>query len=263
MVRRMALEAGEIIMEYYENLDCSHIDTKSDSSPVTHADREAEAYIQKALAEILPGIPVIGEEAVSMGAVPDISAAEYFWLVDPLDGTKEFIRGSQDFTVNIGLIHNKAPVLGVVYAPAKGELYAGYGKEKAIRWLEDSGKEKEISVRPAPAEGLTVVSSRSHGNPEVLEKFLGGYKVARVTRLGSSLKICEIAAGRADIYPRFGPTCEWDTAAAHAVLAAAGGVVTDLQGRDLAYGGADPKFLNPHFVAGAYNWLLEEDGGAL
>lgn len=249
MVRRIALEAGELTLEYFDEGGYQGADVKGDGSPVTLADQKAEDFIEKALRDILPGVPIIGEEAVAAGQRPDLSNAAYFWLVDPLDGTKEFISGSGDYTVNIALIHKGVPVLGVVYAPVPGELYAAYGDGTAIRWMEDTGKEKQISVRPPPKEGLVIVSSKSHGSGEKLDKFLSGYKVRKVIKRGSSLKICAVAAGKADMYPRFGPTCEWDTAAGHAVLLGAGGKMTDIKGRPLAYGGADPKFLNPEFIA--------------
>lgn len=226
---------------------------KEDGSPVTRADRETEDFIRKGLEEMTPGVPIVGEEETSAGHVPDLSASEYFWLVDPLDGTKEFIAGREEFTVNIALMRFVegvgVPALGVVYAPAKGELYAGCGEGSAIRWLEETDREKPIRTRKAPAEGLTVAASRSHGNPARLEKFLSDYKVARLLRSGSSLKICAVAAGKADIYPRLGPTSEWDTAAGDAVLRAAGGRITDLDGAPLVYGRADRKFINPPFLA--------------
>ena len=195
---------------------------------------------------------MIGEEATAAGRIPDISQSDYSWRVDALDGTREFISGGSDFTVNIALIYKGDPVLGVVYAPEKGELYAGYinenGESEAIKWLEETNHEKSIHVRKPPKAGLTIVASKSHGSAEKLENFLSDYKVEKLFKCGSSLKICVIAAGKADIYPRFGPTCEWDTAAADAVLRAAGGVVTDTKGAPLRYVGADPKFLNPEFI---------------
>ncbi len=252
-VRRIALEAGEITLEYFDEAGYDGADSKADGSPVTLADQEAEKLIQKRLEDMLPGIPMIGEEASAAGHKPDLTGHDYFWLVDPLDGTKEFISGSGDYTVNIALIHKGAPVLGVVFAPAVGELYAGYteesGNTKAIRWLEETGSEKDIRVRRPPREGLTVVASKSHGSSQRLDQYLNDYKVEKLVKRGSSLKICIIAAGKADLYPRFGPTSEWDTAAGDAVLRAAGGVIVDLQGEPLTYGGADPKFLNPEFIA--------------
>ncbi|MCB9988419.1 MAG: 3'(2'),5'-bisphosphate nucleotidase CysQ [Rhodospirillales bacterium] len=249
MVRRVAREAGEVTLEYFDESGYQGAEAKGDGSPVTEADRAAETLIEKALSDILPGIPFIGEEAVAEGRIPGLTGADYFWLVDALDGTKEFISGSGDYTVNIALIHKNKPILGVVYAPVKGELYAGSGPGTAIRWLEDTDKEKSIHVRRPPKEGLTIVSSRSHGSDEKLAKFLDGQKVAKVLKKGSSLKICAVAAGKADLYPRFGPTCEWDIAAGHAVLLSAGGAMTDMDGVEMSYGHAGRKFLNPEFIA--------------
>ena len=253
-VRRIAVQAGEVVMEFFEGMEGQDISDKSDGSPVTQADRSAEALIEKNLFEITPDIPIIGEEAAEAGKLPDIDKVDYFWCVDPLDGTKEFISGSGDFTVNIALIHNKRPLLGVVYAPFTGEIFSGAVGEGAFMMREDlvqgrDQKDKEISVRPLPAEGLTVMASKSHGNSEKLDKFLESYKVAKLSKRGSSLKICQIACGKADIYPRMGPTCEWDTAAAHAVLLAAGGDIIDFNGKTLTYGHQDRSFLNPEFIA--------------
>ena len=255
MVRRIALEAGEITLKYFEGADCGQLQDKSDGSPVTLADQEAEALIEAKLAEITPGIPIIGEEAASAGKAPEnFDRDGYFWIVDPLDGTKEFIGGGGDYTVNIALIHQNVPILGVVYAPAKGELYAGHAESTAIRWLEDTDNEKPIHVRNIPKEGVVVVASKSHGDPARRDQFLEQFKVEKLTKRGSSLKICIIAAGKADMYPRFGPTCEWDTAAADAVLRAAGGYVTDINGNPLTYGGSNEKWLNPEFIASSFEW---------
>lgn len=248
-IRRIALEAGEITLDYFDDAGYQGADVKGDGSPVTLADQKAEEMIEKALKDIAPEVLVVGEEAASEGYRPDLSDQEYFWLVDPLDGTKEFISGSGDYTVNIALIKNNEPVLGVVYAPVPGELYAGCGEGTAIKYMDDTEKEKPISVRQAPEDGLTIVSSKSHGSGDVLDNFLSHYMIKKQMKRGSSLKICSIAAGKADMYPRFGPTCEWDTAAGHAVLRSAGGFLTDVQGNELSYGGADPKFLNPEFIA--------------
>jgi 3'(2'), 5'-bisphosphate nucleotidase len=156
--------------------------------------------------------------------------------------------------VNIALIHNGVPVLGVVYAPVPGELYAGCGPGTAIRWLADHENDKPITVRDAPAAGFTVVASVNHKNDAKLNAFLDDLKVAKVLHRASSLKICAIAAGKADIYPRHGLTSEWDTAAGHAVLNSAGGKIVDLDGNPLTYGHADRKFLNPEFVASSGFW---------
>jgi 3'(2'), 5'-bisphosphate nucleotidase len=233
--------AGAAILEIYAtDFDVAK---KSDASPVTAADEKAEAIILKALATIAPDIPVISEEAASAGHIPDVG--NRFWLVDPLDGTKEFISKNGEFTVNIALIENHKPVLGVVLAPALNRLFAGVVGEGAF--IEDGGKRREIRCRKTPAEGLTVVSSRSHGDAAALDAFLAGRKVASSVNAGSSLKLCLIAAGEADLYPRLGRTMEWDIAAGHAVLSAAGGHVKTLAGKELGYGkdGLD----NPHFVA--------------
>lgn len=259
IVRRVALGAGEILLKYFENPDSARIESKADGSPVSLADTEAETYVYQALRELTPDVPVIGEEAAEQGTLPDLKAAEYFWLVDPLDGTKEFVTGGDDFTVNIALIHKGDPVLGVVYAPANGVLYAGCGPNTALRWIEETDHEKPIKVRRTPKEGLTVMASMHHGDKVRLDKFLEEYKVEKVLKRGSSLKICSIAEGKADIYPRFGPTSEWDTAAGDAVLRSAGGMMTDLEGKALRYGGINPKFLNPEFVACSFAWFVKED----
>jgi 3'(2'), 5'-bisphosphate nucleotidase len=249
MVRRLAVKAGHVTLQHFDESGFHGADVKGDGSPVTIADRAAEAVIEAGLKEILPDVPVIGEEAAEAGKLPNLSGAEYFWLVDPLDGTKEFISGSGDYTVNIALIHNGMPVIGVVYAPVKGELYAGCGEGTALRWLEDTNAEKEIRVRRPPAGGLTIVASRNHGNDAALDKFLSDYKVEKLIKRGSSLKICAVASGKADLYPRFGNTCEWDTAAGDAILRAAGGMLTTVDRQPFTYGHAGRKFLNPEFIA--------------
>jgi 3'(2'), 5'-bisphosphate nucleotidase len=259
MTRRIAVDAGEIIMDYFDMLIPNDIQQKDDGSPVSLADQKAEELITRRLTDITPGIPIIGEEAKDAGNLPDVSGSEYFWLVDPLDGTKEFLRGSEDFTVNIALIHKGAPVLGVVYQPAAGILYAGHGEHTAIKWSQDTDKEKEIAVRMPPEKGITVVSSRSHGKGDRLDNFLEEFKVQKHITRGSSLKICVIAEGKADLYPRLGPTCEWDTAAGHAVINAAGGCLTKLDGSPFTYGGADPDWLNPEFVVSGFDWFNTED----
>lgn len=254
-VRRVAVEAGNLTLDYFDESGFQDADAKADGSPVTIADQKAEELIIKALKQITPDVPIVGEESAATDLEdkikrPDLRDVEYFWLVDPLDGTKEFISGGGDYTVNIALIKNHEPVLGVVYAPVHGDLYAACGKGTAIKWSEDTDKEREIEVRDAPNKGLTIVSSKSHGKGDKLDNFLNHYMVAKQVQRGSSLKMCVIASGKADMYPRFGLTCEWDTAAAHAVLNAAGGSITDLQGNELKYGlGLNEKFLNPEFIA--------------
>ncbi len=259
VVRRVAVDAGGLILEYFDGIRHMEAVDKDDGSPVTCADREAEKQIAKALADILPDIPLVGEESFAAGNRVDFDDHEYFWLVDPLDGTKAFIRGEGEFTVNIGLIHKGEPVLGVIYAPEKGDLYAGYiedgGQGRSIRYFEDTDNEKVIRSRKMPKDGLTVMSSNYRGGSVPQDNLLGGFKVKKIIRQSSSLKICAIANGKADIYPRFGPTCEWDTAAGHAILRAAGGDIIDLDGRPLRYGGTHERLLNPHFIAASADLL--------
>ncbi|MCK0509190.1 3'(2'),5'-bisphosphate nucleotidase CysQ [Aromatoleum anaerobium] len=240
----LARRAGDVIMSVYAT--DFEIRGKDDASPVTEADERAEAVILAGLAALAPQIPVIAEEAVAAGCIPEIG--ERFWLVDPLDGTKEFIRRNGEFTVNIALIEAGQPVLGVVLAPALGRLYAG--AVGAGAFVEDDRGRRPIRCRLPPDEGLTVVASRSHGDAAALDAFLAGRKVASRASAGSSLKLCLIAAGEADLYPRLGRTMEWDIAAGHAVLEAAGGRVSQIDGRPLHYG--KPDFANPHFVASGF-----------
>jgi len=233
--------AGQVVMDIYGR--DFEVRGKADASPVTEADERAEALIVPALRALSPDIPVVAEEAVAAGGAPVV--AERFWLVDPLDGTREFVSRNGEFTVNVALIEQGAPVLGVVLAPALRQLYAGVVGQGA--WAEQDGRRRAIRCRPPPPEGLTVVSSRSHGDAAALDAFLAGRRVRQLVPSGSSLKLCLLAAGEADLYPRLGRTMEWDIAAGHAVLAAAGGSVDDLAGAPLRYG--KPGFENPHFVA--------------
>ena len=237
----LARDAGEAILGVYAT-DFA-VREKADASPVTMADEMAEAVILRGLASLAPAIPVVSEEAASAGRAPAVGQA--FWLVDPLDGTKEFASRNGEFTVNIALVENGLPVLAVVHAPALARLYAGLEGGGAI--AEDASGSRAIRARAIPREGMTVVSSRSHGDAEALARHLAGRKVAASARAGSSLKFCLVAEGKADLYPRFGRTMEWDTAAGHGVLRAAGGRVVDLEGRELRYG--KPGFANPHFLA--------------
>lgn len=234
-------QAGQLVMEVYAT-DFGVIN-KDDASPVTEADRQAETLITNALKALTPWIPVVGEEAVTEEGQPDVG--QHFWLVDPLDGTREFINRNGEFTVNVALIDGGEAVLGLVLAPALGRLYAGGGGLGS--WLEEGGKRHKVVCRAVPDEGLTVVASRSHGDAAALETFLYGRKVASSVSAGSSLKLCLLAAGQADVYPRLGRTMEWDIAAGHAVLSGAGGSVRTMDGHTLTYG--KPGFENPHFVA--------------
>jgi 3'(2'), 5'-bisphosphate nucleotidase len=239
----IARDAGALIMRHYEN--GVGATRKADKSPVTIADHEAEALILKALARCAPGIPVIAEEEAAAGRLPEIGAR--FFLVDPLDGTREFLDRNGEFTVNIALIDAGAPVAGVVYAPAQDRLFAGAQGMGAFEISK--GQSRAIAARPAPPDGLIAVASRSHRDHKT-DEILKTYRVARIVSAGSSIKFCLIAAGEADIYPRHGRTMEWDTAAGHAVLNAAGGRVTLLDGTTpLTYGKTHDNFANPHFVA--------------
>jgi len=239
----MAHDAGAKIMEIYRtDFD---VDRKADDSPVTEADTAAETIILRALKALTPDYPVVAEEAASRGELPAVGDAP-FWLVDPLDGTKEFLNRNGEFTVNIALIVARMPVLGVIYAPALDETFTGVVGIGAARAVK-GGTPSPISVRPAPKDGVTVLASRRHGDPDTLAAFLQGRVLAGIKNAGSSLKFCLLAAGEADVYPRFGNTWEWDTAAGHAILLAAGGLVTTEDGAPLGY--AKDPLLNPHFIA--------------
>lgn len=239
----IARAAGAAILDVYAT-DFG-VRSKGDASPVTAADERAEAIILERLAKLTPDIPIVSEEAASRGSIP--ATGQAFWLVDPLDGTKEFVNRNGEFTVNIALIERGTPVLGLVLAPALDCLYGGASGDGAFAW--DSLGRRAIACARAREGGLTVVSSRSHGDTEALERFLAGRPVASSVSVGSSLKFCLVAKGEADLYPRFGRTMEWDTAAGHAVLLAAGGEVTDLAGARLTYG--KPGYENPAFIAAA------------
>ena len=242
----IAVCAGRAIMKSREAANAPQY--KSDGSPVTAADLAADEVIRRELAQHLPGVAVITEETCTAATV---AKTDRFILVDPLDGTKEFIKGSAEFTVNIALIEHGAPAAGAVYAPALGLLYVG-GKTAYRARLADADADprpdsiQPITVRPAPPEGWRVVVSRSHRDPATKE-WIGRHRVAEQRPAGSSLKFCLVAEGEADVYPRLGPTMEWDTAAGHAVLMAAGGSVMDLDGRPMRYG--KPDFRNGSFIA--------------
>ena len=238
----LAREAGQVIMTVYAS-DFA-VRGKADASPVTLADEQAEALILAGLARLDPNTPVVAEEAVAAGRVPAVG--ERFWLVDPLDGTREFIGRNGEFTVNIALIEHGEPVLGVVFAPALGRLFAGARGQGAVE-IDAQGRSRSIRCRAVPSEGLTVLASRSHGDTAQLDGWLATQRVAALKSAGSSLKLCLLASGEADAYPRFGRTMEWDIAAGHAVLCAAGGEVRKLDASLLRY--AKPGFENPNFVA--------------
>ncbi|MEQ3745975.1 MAG: 3'(2'),5'-bisphosphate nucleotidase CysQ [Henriciella sp.] len=247
---RIALDAGKLIMDVYAtDFD---VDRKDDSSPVTEADQKAETLILAALKEADPTLPVIAEEEAAAGNVPEHDG--WFALVDPLDGTKEFINKRGEFTVNIGIIENGVPVMGVVYAPALNRLFIA--EDRFTAWqadVEPGGKvpavadRKPMKIRKAPDAGLTAIASKSHRSDET-NAFLETQNVADIISAGSSLKFCLIAAGEADLYPRHGRTMEWDTAAGQAVAEAAGARVTTLDFEPLLYGKAERGYDNPHFI---------------
>jgi len=237
----IAKTAGKEIMKIY-NSDFA-VYEKNDSSPVTEADRIAEDLIIRSIREgITAKFPVVGEEAFEAGTAPDVTG-QPFWLVDALDGTKSFISKSDEFTVNVALIEAGRPVLGVVHTPARGDTYWG----SRIGAFAELGGEpaRTISCRLPADDGLVVVASRNHRSPE-LEEYIKTLDVKSSTSAGSSLKFCLVADGTADIYPRLGRTMEWDIAAGHAVVNAAGGTVCKLDGSPMTYG--KPGFENPDFV---------------
>lgn len=248
---RLALDAGREVMRVFHE-GCA-VDSKVDNSPVTEADRESEKIILAGLRAAYPDIPCVAEEEVAAGvATPDLDGA--FFLVDPLDGTKEFVNRRTDFTVNIALVRHGAPEVGVVFAPCTGRFFSGRpGKAESIEVDKDYGivGRQPIGVREARAP-LAVVASRSHNTPET-DAFIRDLGAAEIVSVGSSLKFCLVAAAEADVYPRFGRTMEWDTAAGDAVLRAAGGMTRTLDGKPLIYGkrnqASDSDFANPHFIA--------------
>ncbi len=233
-------EAGEAVMTLYGK---AGVRWKDDRSPVTAADERAEAIILRRLDALAPALPVVAEERVSRGAGPG-AVGDRFWLVDPLDGTREFLSGNGEFTVNIALVDGGKPTLAVVGVPAMDLLYASDGT-RAFRRRGGDGLES-IRARRRPAGGVTAAVSRSHRDAET-DAFLGGLTVADERARGSALKFCLLAEGEADVYPRFGRTMEWDTAAGHGVLRAAGGAVRKTDGSELDYG--KPGFENPPFIA--------------
>lgn len=237
---RIAQAAGVVVMRHYEDGATARI--KADRSPVTDADEEAEKLILAELAAAFPGVPVVAEEEAAAGRVVD--ACSHFFLVDPVDGTKEFIRRSGEFTVNIGEVVDGVPVAGVVFAPAIGRLFVGAAGEGAFEL--SGGALRMIAARQPEPDGLIAVSSKSHPDAQT-DALLKTLTIKGQVNAGSSLKFCLVAAGEADIYPRAGKTMEWDTAAGHAVLAAAGGDVTDWDGKPFRYG--KPGFHNTAFIA--------------
>lgn len=217
---------------------------KADLSPVTAADHAAEAIIVAGLREATPDIPVIAEEEMEAGTSPDVD--HDYWLVDPLDGTREFSAGRDEFTVNIGLVRNGVAILGIVGVPAYGEIFAGFLGPRPVAWKQTEAGRTPIQARPIPEAGLHVLASRHYSGDRRLDAYLKGRKVDQVTNMGSALKMVRIAEGAGDLYPRFGRTMEWDTAAPQAILEAAGGHLTTMDGAPFRYG--KPGWENPPFV---------------
>jgi len=252
-VCRIAKTAASRILDVYNGPIA--VESKDDRSPLTQADRDAQSVIVDGLAGLTPGIPILSEES-KLVAFNERSGWSRFWLVDPLDGTREFIKRNGEFTVNIALIESHMPVLGVVQVPVTGVVYMGIRGTGA--WKEQNGIRTAIHARHYQGGRATVVASRSHRG-EAVDRFLSRLEAQQgsfeTASLGSSLKLCLVAEGAADIYPRLGPTSEWDTAAAQCVVEAAGGQVVGVDGRPLTYN--KPDILNPWFLvsgAGDFNW---------
>lgn len=249
-IAAIAVRAGDAITRIYNDADFG-VSAKADNSPLTRADIAAHEQILAGLAQLTPDIPVLSEESA---AIPYEKRRHWkrFWLVDPLDGTKEFINRNGEFTVNIALIDDGHPVLGVVYAPVLGVTYVATRDAGAYKLTD--GARAPIRVAGYSQGTVRVVASRSHSG-ESMARFLDKIGPKECVSMGSSLKFCLVAEGSAHVYPRLGPTMEWDTAAAHCVVEAAGGSVTDLTGAPLRYN--KPDLLNPHFVAAgapAFPW---------
>lgn len=249
----IVLKAGAVQMAYFASGVPAH--RKADRSPVTAADKEAEALIVEGLAAIAPRIPVIAEELAAAGQAP--LPGDTFFLVDPLDGTREFLRNGREFTINVGLVSAGDPVFGLIFAPALGRLFVTTSRTSAIeaeippsRAPASLGKSHTVPLhaRSPDPMALVALASRSRPPPE-LDTLLANHKIASLRRAASSLKFGLLAAGEADVFVQLGETREWDTAAGEAILNAAGGVVTTLEGQRLPYGRADKGFINPPFLA--------------
>jgi 3'(2'), 5'-bisphosphate nucleotidase len=241
---RAAIAAAGVILDVYARP--INAVSKADGSPVTEADAAAEALIIEHLAPT--GIPILGEESVAAGTIPELG--ERYFVVDPLDGTKEFIKRNGEFTVNIALVEHGVPVMGVVLAPATGETFVGDAHGAFHCMVKDGVAGARQSIRTVASSPLRIVASRSHGHA-ALADLCESMAVEEDVSVGSSLKFCLLARGEAQLYPRFTPTCEWDTAAGQAVLEAAGGAVVTLDGKRMGYGKHANSFLNPFFVAAA------------
>lgn len=253
-LNKAALDAGALIEDYANKEPWTgDVDVKHDGTPVTIVDRMAEDIVVSALHDIMPDIPVIAEERFAAGEAPQLDGHKSFWLVDALDGTKEFVAGTGEYTVNIALIHEGQPVYGLIYAPAKATLYEGiHGAGSHESQIDDHAppqNRRPLNVRNLTFD-LTLVTSIRQTKSSRLTKLFGGYHISHRKQCGSSLKFAMIASGRADLYPRLGYTSEWDTAAGDAILRQAGGIIINtITGQPLTYGHERGDFLNPHFVA--------------
>jgi 3'(2'), 5'-bisphosphate nucleotidase len=251
----IAKEAGEKILEIYHS--DVEVEIKDDQSPLTAADKASHNLITEKLNELYPNIPILSEEGIDI-SFEERSNWEQFWLVDPLDGTKEFIKKNGEFTVNIALIKNNQPILGVVYLPVTEEVYYAAKEKGAYKRSKDQVIELKVK-KISKGKSLKVVESRSHPSEDLVilkEKLQKDYELSSLQR-GSSLKICAVAEGLADIYPRLGPTMEWDTAAGHAVVEAAGGIVMDLNRNSLQYNKRSLK--NDYFIVLPKDFLSQID----
>jgi 3'(2'), 5'-bisphosphate nucleotidase len=242
-VINIAEQAAKEILEIYQS-DFS-VESKDDNSPLTAADMAAHKIIIAGLNELTPDIPVLSEESAS---IPFATRRnwERYWLVDPLDGTREFVKRNDEFTVNIALIDNHQPILGVVYVPVTQLCYYSYSGQGAYKQVKGQAA-KRINTKTTTGKTFTVAGSRSHGSEQQQAFFAALGNEVKVIAIGSSLKLCLVAEGQVDIYPRFGPTSEWDTAAAHAIVIEAGGAVTDNALNPLEYNKKD-SILNPYFL---------------
>ena len=253
--RSLALTSGEVIMDVY-NSNSFEVLLKSDDSPVTIADKKADEVISKGLKKYFPEVPIVTEEQIKSH---DLSAPVFF-IVDPLDGTKEFIKRRGDFTVNIALVANGEPIRGIVYAPARQRLFYTDENGEAVEEMayfsvSKMGLVKKIKTAFSDNTALKVVASKSHRD-EKTDEYISKYRCKELISAGSSLKFCLIASGEADLYPRFGPTMEWDTAAGHAILSAAGGSVLQAEDKQpLKYG--KPHYRNPSFIASSKIVILQ------
>lgn len=241
---RICRTTGDLLLNFYNSNDIK-ITYKEDSSPVTCADFAANKLIHEEISKLTPNIPIISEEDVESHKLQHSSPL--FWSIDPLDATSSFINRNGEFTINIGLIKNNTPDLGLIYAPLSNNLYFNINDKAFI--CDDSNSSRQIKTRTPPEEGATLLVSTGTVNQTKLKTFFSEINIKEVIPFSSALKICRIAEGLADFYPRFGKTMEWDTAAAHAILNAAGGSIKDLEGSQLRYGKINNNYYNPDFIA--------------